>query len=323
MSIVQPNRGTARALLVMLLLALLLTTAGLAAAQGGGDRTHEVKEGETLADIAELYLVPIADLMAVNNLTSEDELEVGQVLIIPGPEEDTAPVEEVPAEPVTATVGSASSYTVQRGDTIDTIGQAFNVAADAIVAANFGPDDNPAIIYPGDVLTIPAGPAYFDDGGQPTNAVVARPDGQGGGSTFSGNGETYVVQRNDVLDVIGQQFDVAVEAIGYANGIEPPYRIYPGDVLVIPVGSTPYGQIPPGPGEPGFIGQLSADAAESGGGGADIGQGGGGATYTVQQGDTVLSVVFGLGVDLTDFLRANPRLLNEINLSPGDELVVP
>lgn len=45
---------------------------------------YVVKEGDTLADIADAFGVTVADLIAANNLTNPDVIVVGQELIIPG-----------------------------------------------------------------------------------------------------------------------------------------------------------------------------------------------------------------------------------------------
>lgn len=47
-------------------------------------KKYVVKEGDTLADIANSFGVSVADLIAANNLTNPDVIIVGQELIIPG-----------------------------------------------------------------------------------------------------------------------------------------------------------------------------------------------------------------------------------------------
>ena len=45
---------------------------------------------------------------------------------------------------------------------------------------------------------------------------------------------TYTVQKGDSLYKIGKKFGVPWPKIAAANGIKPPYTIYPGQVLIIP-----------------------------------------------------------------------------------------
>ncbi len=49
----------------------------------GGGKTYTVKSGDTCADIAASYGVPIADIIALNGLSSDCPLQVGQVVKIP------------------------------------------------------------------------------------------------------------------------------------------------------------------------------------------------------------------------------------------------
>ncbi len=50
---------------------------------GSGGKTYTVKSGDTCADIAASYGVSIADIIALNGLSSDCPLQVGQVVKIP------------------------------------------------------------------------------------------------------------------------------------------------------------------------------------------------------------------------------------------------
>lgn len=291
-----------------------------------GSRTHVVQAGETLAGIAAQYGVTVEVLVAANNLTDPDKIVAGQELIIPAAagsgggetleadvQPDIQPTEE--AAPA-ASGGSGRTYVVQPRDTIDTIGQRLNVSPTALIAANFGPGENPNLIFAGRVLVIPANaPPYpFPPGVTPP----APAEGIGGGGR--GPDETYTVQPGDYLERIAQDLDVAIESIIYANNLRRPYVIRAGDVLIIPGDAPPFGVVPPAPD------QANVSVQGVGGGGATSqaeGVGGGTNVYVVQEGDTLLSIIFALDVDLGDFLRANPQLVNQITLEPGTALVIP
>ncbi len=51
---------------------------------GAGQRTHEVKAGDTLGEIAQQYGVSLSDLVAANDIENINVIEVGTILIIPG-----------------------------------------------------------------------------------------------------------------------------------------------------------------------------------------------------------------------------------------------
>lgn len=141
----------------------------------------------------------------------------------------------VPVVPVSTPTPSApasapGTYTVQWGDWLNKIAQQFGVSTQAIVDAN--PGLNPNLIYPGQVLKIPA--------------PGTTPPSSGGVTPPTTNPGTYTVQRGDWIYAIARRFGVTVPALLAANpGINPNF-VFPGQVLSIPGsgGTTPP---PPGP----------------------------------------------------------------------------
>lgn len=105
---------------------------------------------------------------------------------------------------------TGTTYVVQAGDTVFSIAQRFGITIQALVAANnIGADYR---IYIGQVLVIPG-------------ATQPPP----------GNFINYTVQRGDYLVRIGLQYGVDWRVIAQVNNIQPPYIIYAGNVLRIPV----------------------------------------------------------------------------------------
>ena len=81
---------------------------------------------------------------------------------------------------------------------------------------------------------------------------------------------TYTVRPGNTLYAIAQFFGTSVRAIAQANGLRPPYTIYPGQELLIPtkeLGSPRY--------------------------------------YVVRPGDTLVSIVDRYGLELEDLLNLN------------------
>lgn len=132
------------------LLAILLVGVGsattVASAQGESGAqaaqanfvVHVVQRGETVSSIARRYNVSPNAIIAANNLPNPNLIYPGQHLIIPlgGP---------LPCQPTT--------YVVQRGDTLFSIGQRFGVPWQTIAAVNnIHP---PYTIYTGQRLAIP------------------------------------------------------------------------------------------------------------------------------------------------------------------------
>jgi LysM repeat protein len=149
--------------------------------------TYVVKQGDTLSEIAQRFCVSLAALEAANPQIHDPNL------IFPG-QVVTVPVNPPPP----------GTYVVQPGDTMSGIAQNFGVSLGALEAANPQVHD-PNLIFPGQLLTIPA-------------SVV-----------------TYVVQPGDTMSGIAQNFGVSLGALEAANPqVHDPNLIFPGQLLTIP-----------------------------------------------------------------------------------------
>ena len=211
------------------------------------DDSYTVKTGDSLDAIGAIYDVQAACLAKTNNIGLGDMLKPGQVLTISfdcplydGVDNITTPreVNKTVKEGLGQGGGggaNATPYQVQRGDSLDSIGQTLNVSVASLLEANSLKAND--VLQPGQEITIPAGaPAY---GVTPASADAS---GQGGGggtaatttATDLSNGDaTYVVQYQDTLDSIGAQFDVKVDCLVSENNIADRTKIYPGQSLSV------------------------------------------------------------------------------------------
>jgi LysM repeat protein len=137
-----------------------------------------------------------------------------------------------PAGPVPASLAPPSMaptdcgpvYTVKWGDSLNTIAMRCGITILALLDANPG-ITNPNRIFAGQRLNIPAG--------TPPPSPAPGP-------------ATYEVKRGDTLGTIAYRFHTTVAALMKANPlIGNPDRIYPGQVIKLPV--TPEPPTPPGP----------------------------------------------------------------------------
>jgi len=158
--------------------------------------TYIVRPGDTLYSIARRYNTTVVELVLLNNLSSADDIRVGQPLQIPG----TAPTPEAPVTQV---------YIVQAGDTLYSLARRYGVTVADLVAANH--IANPDLIYVGQRLTIPGG------------SVLPTPTPR-----------THIVQPGETLLGIALRYGVTMRALQAANGISDPDHIEIGQVLVIP-----------------------------------------------------------------------------------------
>lgn len=165
-------------------------------------RTHVVQPNENLYRIGLQYGISWVVLAEANNITNPNRIVVGQVLTIPseGDDDDTPTPTPPPDEETT--------YVVQPGDNLYRIGRMFDMSWVEIAEANG--IVNPNRILVGQVLTIP--------GSAPAEEV------------------THTVQLGETLFRISLQYGVDWRALATENSINPPYVIYPGQVLTIPGG---------------------------------------------------------------------------------------
>lgn len=169
----------------------------------GGNVTYTVQRGDSLWSIASRYGISVNDLRSANSLTS-DTLSIGQVLIIPGVsngEEDNDNI-----------TGPSTTYTVQSGDSLWSIGNRFGVTVQQLRDANNLTSD---VLSVGQVLTIP-GVSGDEDTGDNNGAVFY-----------------YTVERGDSLWSIARRFGVTVQEIRDANDLVSD-TLSVGQSLIIP-----------------------------------------------------------------------------------------
>lgn len=246
----------------LLALALLLTGAFAAFAQDDNHPSdYTIETGDSLDSISARFDIQPQCLADANEITRSTLLRPGQVLVLDYdcPRYDGVDFVTFPREDINANVvspssddagqgggggsGSDNTYIVERGDTLDTIGQKLNISSVAIAVANdIGPRDK---IFIGQELVIPPdAPAYgqFPALTNPDNFNSSDQDlGQGGGGPSVGPGDTlYIVQPLDVLDRVAAANNVQTGCMADANGLTNPSLIFPGQSLVIPGNCPPY-----------------------------------------------------------------------------------
>ncbi|HHE72378.1 MAG TPA: LysM peptidoglycan-binding domain-containing protein [Chloroflexi bacterium] len=133
-------------------------------------------------------------------------------------EPTTAPTEAPPAEPTTATpLPAGTTYVVQPGDNLFRIGLRYGVTVAQLARANN--ITNPALIYVGQVLTIPSPTSGTTGGTSP-----------GGGACAT----VYVVKPGDNLFRIALRYGYSQYYLAQVNGIANPSLVYVGQQICIP-----------------------------------------------------------------------------------------
>ncbi len=181
-------------------------------------KTHVVKKGDTLQQIARLYKVDLDPILQINRLDRKSRLSIGMNLVVPIPKEKEiktgslalkTPVEKKPSGPQEIT------YTIKEGDTLWSIANEMRVNIGALTSwNNLHPETK---LMPGDQLKI----------------KVAEDDVPSVASLEMGRTKEiiYVVKAGDSLYKIANKYNVTVSEIKRWNNLNGSDRIYPSDRL--------------------------------------------------------------------------------------------
>ena len=192
-------------------------------------------------------------------------------------------------------------YVIQLRDTLDVIGQNLNVSVVALQQANNL--YKPADVRAGDCLIIPEdAPAY---GVYPALDEFADDSAGIGGGV---EGEPYVIQPRDTLDVIAQAYNISLVSLQYANNLFSVKDVKPGMTIIIPADAPPYGTYP-------ALDQFTDETAGAGGGVE-------GEVYVVQLRDSLDGIGARFNADV-DCLASQNRLSKSDYIYAGLALVIP
>jgi murein DD-endopeptidase MepM/ murein hydrolase activator NlpD len=108
-----------------------------------------VRRGQTLYSIARNYNVPVTELARVNNVTISHAVRVGETLQVPGQYQAASAPAPRPSH------GDGAAHMVRSGETLFSIGRAYNVSPFAIAEANNLPRNYS--VKTGEQLRIPGG----------------------------------------------------------------------------------------------------------------------------------------------------------------------
>ena len=174
----------------------------------GPSFTYTVVKGDSLWSIGNRFGVTVQQIRDLNNLTS-DTLSVGQVLLIPGTNEEDNDENN----------GAVFYYTVKRGDSLYSIARQFGVTVQEIRDANDLVSDILSIGQQLIIHGISAGDDLEDNNGNETVPT------------------TYTVQSGDSLWSIANRFGVTVNELKSVNSLTS-NLLSIGQVLIIPSSST-------------------------------------------------------------------------------------
>lgn len=172
------------------------------------DSKYKVSKGDTLYSISKKYQITVAELRAANNLSENDVIKVGQVLIIP-----TANIND--AASLNSNVVKDNSkketkeYVVQKGDTVYGIAKKSGMTVGELMSLNNL--DNNAVIKVGQKLKI-----YSDKSSTTTTTTTTTTTIQPATDTRT-YGETYKADSSTVWPVKNPKITTLK---GKVNGVQ-------------------------------------------------------------------------------------------------------
>ncbi|CAH0148650.1 LysM peptidoglycan-binding domain-containing protein [Chryseobacterium sp. Bi04] len=270
-------------------------------------KSHTVVQGDNPYNIAKKYGITVDELLKLNPKFKDGKLAIGDILTIKS-DKVTAPVvtKTAVAEKVkTNTNASLGKIVLQPKQTIYGITKQYRISETDLRKLNPELDSHMKI---GDEITLPlTSIKKYGDGQQviATEKPVETPVEKEGTATppaVAVEGETYVIQAKDNYYRITKQFGITQQDLFALNpGLEEK-GLKPGDSIKIKKSNTSDTVAEP------VNPKTKIDSGNEKSSSSNVVVGDDYVTYTVQQGDTVFSIVNRFGVSIDDLIALNPDL---------------
>ncbi len=273
----------------VLLATLSLTSA--VSAKAVCSSPYIVQSGDTLKGIAQKCGVSLRALLDANSaITNPNLIYRGQRIVIP------------------TSSSNPIDYTIQPGDTLESIAEHFNVSVGLILMSN--PQIvNPVRLSPGQVITIPVVPIIPETGSQATLQLSLYNGLSGTRLTITGSGfpakETVYITASSNRSSSTASTNVNTDRNGkFSAQLRIPTNALAGSVWVIE--ATPQSANSP-------LATATFQVITSPTSGA----------YVVQSGDTLGKIAQRYHTTINALIRANPQISNPNLLNPGDLIYLP
>ncbi|WP_228438424.1 LysM peptidoglycan-binding domain-containing protein [Chryseobacterium pennae] len=271
-------------------------------------KSHTVVQGDNPYNIAKKYGMTVDELLKLNPKHKDGKLAIGDVLAVKTEKAVTsvAPKTAVPEKVGTIAGTSVGKIILQPKQTIYGITKQYRISETDLRKLNPELDSNMKI---GDEITLPLASIKKYGGDQPTvtatkpveapveKTVTATP------TTPAVEGESYVIQAKDNYYRITKQFGISQQDLYTLNpGLEEK-GLKPGETIKIKRSNTEPVAETTNPKTKMDSGNEKSSTASS-----NVVVSDDYVTYTVQQGDTVFSIVNKFGVSIDELIALNPDL---------------
>ncbi|MBB4806573.1 LysM repeat protein [Chryseobacterium defluvii] len=266
-------------------------------------KSHTVVKGDNPYNIAKKYGMTVDELLKMNPKFKDGKLAIGDVLTIKSDKKAVSGIKPTVSE--TKPMGSqVGKIILQPKQTVYGITKQYHISETDLRKLNPELDSHMKI---GDEITLPLENIRKYGGAQQLATTDAKPAVTSIETTTpSSDGETYIIQSKDNYYRISKQFGISQQELFALNpgleerGLKPGETIkikkYPGKTVTEETGTK--AKIDPET-------EKTHSTASSGNISADEY-----VNYTVQQGDTVFSIVNKFGITIDELIALNPELSN-------------
>lgn len=195
----------------------------LCVSQANAGSTYRVKAGDTLSGIARQFNMSTKDLMEINNIKSENTINVGDVILI----RDTVAVRYA---------GNTIPYTIQSGDTFSSIAKKFDTTTSILTELNPNLQGDFNQLYIGQKLIVPQKNFTNQANNSPATTVntTATTAQTSINRQYTGKNSLYSVKKGDTFTGIANYFNVKATDLAKVNNVDATYKVKIGETLYIP-----------------------------------------------------------------------------------------
>lgn len=262
-------------------------------------KSHTVVKGDTPYNIAKKYGITVDELLKLNPKFKDGKLAIGDVLTVKSGTVSTSK-STIAEKPKVVSASQQGKIILQPKQTIYGITKQYHISETDLRKLNPDLDSHMKI---GDEITLPLENIKKYGGGEQQVAVVApKPVEKSADVTTAVADGEYVIQTKDNYYRVSKQFNITQKELFALNpGLEE-RGLKPGEKIIVKKANTEIISEPVNSKEKLDSGNEKNSTVSEAAAGDDF------VTYTVQQGDTVFSIVNKFGISIDELIALNPDL---------------